>query len=195
MGISFLKDLPEFEKDYIVISSGPVSVGTVVVRPLDIFGGTTIEYHYGIVLGTSIDGRELILEMTKERNVNVVTKSKFLAPFAFEELQVHAPAPQLTRDQIIERAKKYQFHDYDFLDLNCKDFALYCAFLLEPPKRWQDVLRAKIELNDVANNYWRFMAEATSDERMKTYAKKALSESESNKEELEARLVAKENKL
>lgn len=188
MGISFLNDLPDFATEHIELDSGKCYAGSVVVRPLDILGGTRLEYHYGIVLGTSVDGRELIIEMTKGRHVNIVTKEEFLVGFPLSAMKLYGFPKDVTRQDVIERAKKYQHDVYSLADLNCKDFAFYCAYLIEPKNRTEDLLKAAVVANELSIEYWRFLT-TQGDPNYQRFAGKMLSEREMDKRLLEQKLI------
>jgi hypothetical protein len=189
MGITFLNSIPEFSSDYIILKSGKALAGSVVIRPLDILGGTTLEYHYGIVLGTSTDGRELIIEMTKGRDVNIVTKEIFLEGFELHHLEVYGVPKEITRNEILKRAQKYQFDSYSLTKLNCKDFALYCAYLIEPKNRTEDLVRGAIFSNEFSIEYWRILS-SQGDSNHQMFAQRMLAEMDQNKLQLETKLKA-----
>lgn len=186
MGMSFLKDVPEFSHDHIELTNGRALAGYIVKRPLNVLGGTTVEYHYGVVLGTGVNGDELILEMTKGKNVNIVRKQDFIGGFAQSDLQVHTDK-EVDRENILSRAKKFQYHTYNLLDLNCKDFVYYCAFLIDPPSRSLDVARFQLELNDLALQYWAIQLEFGSD-TIKKQAAREIKQLELIKAELQLAL-------
>lgn len=140
--ISFYNSLPHFdeEKPYIIVNGESYKVGTILKRPLGSLTTVSkckIEYHYGVVLGTTITGQEMLIEMTNDRNVTLVTKKDFLInKFLEKDIQIKSlPPKDITREKIIERAKVYEFDTYHLLDLNCKIFAEYIVLEIEPPQR------------------------------------------------------------
>jgi hypothetical protein len=139
---SFMRQLPVFDekRNYIVVNGNNVPIGTILKRPLDIVEAASslkMEYHYSFVLGTSINGSELLLEMTKGKDVSVITKKEFLVGRFYEhQIEIHTyPLKYMSREMIIERAKKFEFDIYDLFDLNCKVFVEYVILDILPPKR------------------------------------------------------------
>lgn len=136
MELSFLRDLPtQFASDFIEFAGQKYYCGYILKRPLwnKEFGSLKLEYHYGIVLGTSDVGKQLIIEMTKGKNVRIITVEQFLVPFDIQHMQIEL-AKGFPRDKIIERAKELRFETYSLLDLNCKHFVQWCIFGIEPIK-------------------------------------------------------------
>jgi len=136
MELSFLRDLPsQFASDFIELAGQKYYCGYILKRPLlnKEFGSLKLEYHYGIVLGTSDAGKQLIIEMTKGKNVRIITIEQFLKPFDLYHLKIEL-AREFPRDKIIERAKELRFETYNLFDLNCKDFVQWCIYGVEPFK-------------------------------------------------------------
>lgn len=155
--LSFLNDLPDFDntKNYIIVNNRKVMAGTILMRPLDlieIISSLKVEYHYAAVLGTSVGGKGILIEMTKGRNVNITTKQGFLVNNRFTEKDIELfrlPPEGITREQIIERAKAFQYESYDLLDLNCKDFVQNLIWDVPLPRRSLDVKKGQLQLCDI----------------------------------------------
>jgi len=154
--LSFANRLPQFdnEKPYIIVNGKKVMVGTILKRPLElnppIF--SKVEYHYAVVLGTTISGQEILIEMTKGRNVSLVTKQGMLVNrFAESEIEIEFNAPpNITRESLIERAKKFEYSRYHILDLNCIIFSDYVVHEIEPPQRMKEIKKFQARLCDIS---------------------------------------------
>lgn len=139
-GLTFANKVPAFSHDYILVNGIKTNVGTILKRPLDILepiSSMNIEYHYGVVLGTSINGEEILIEMTAASNIAITTKPNFLVN-RFEESQIEfewIPIEKMDREIILDLAKELQYYSYNLLDLNCKDFAKKITTNVEPKKR------------------------------------------------------------
>ena len=148
--ISGLKYIPEFIADEITLENGVVSVGSIVRRPLDGRIKSKIEYHYGVVMGKTKKGRELILDMTTGENISFREKDQFLGSYDLKDLEVFIPAKNITRDAILNRAKNIQYELYSLLDLNCKQFALYVVHSIKPEIRSKYLREFSDSLNDIS---------------------------------------------
>lgn len=146
--ITFLNNVPIFKYEYIEVNNQRINSGTIIKRPLDkIKPLNKFEYHYGVVLGTSINDEKIILNMTNENNnnVSIINFEKFIkdSKYKFEINQIGK-----TVKGIIERAKNYQYDIYSLSDLNCKDFAYFCSYLIKPPQRSKIYIDIHKILND-----------------------------------------------
>ena len=190
--LSFIKDMPVFDnsREFITINSQKAPVGTILKRPLDNpFQRLTqfdIEYHYAVVLGTAVDGRELLIEMTKSRDVNIVTKKGFLVDkFAENDVLVYfLPKRAAARDNIVKRARNFEFSPYDLLDLNCKVFAEFIVQDIPVPKRRIGIKKLQLHLCDIKMSIYRLKLSNPDNEEYYDYIKNKLFEAEVDKERL-----------
>ena len=133
--ISFLKGIPEFNEDFILINGKEIKTGQIIKRPLNYMGLSKLEYHYAIVLGTSINNESVIIEMTNDKNISINNLDGFLAKYNKADIKIETPQPLLSRAEVIERAKSIRYEIYSLVNLNCKDFAYYCANKSPIPNR------------------------------------------------------------
>lgn len=134
-GHSLKKSLPEFDKsrNYITLSNlEKAYVGSIVKRPLE--GVKSIlEYHYGVVMGTSVNDKEYILELTNGERPQCVLKEIFVRPYELTELKVHS-AVRVTLEKIIERAESVEHKYWRLTKFNCFDFSEYCVYGILPKR-------------------------------------------------------------
>jgi hypothetical protein len=189
---SFVNDIPKFDdtKKYITVNGQKAPVGTILKRPLDNFfqraTQLNVEYHYAIVLGTSNDGRELLIEMTKSRNVNIITKKEFLVD-KFPESVVDfyfTPKNEYSRDYIFDRARKFEFESYDLLDLNCKVFAEFVIWDIPTPKRKVEVKKFQTQLCDLKIAIYKLQLLSPDNQPYFDFIKKQIEEAEVDKARL-----------
>lgn len=134
--MSFMNDLPEFSNRHIELNAEKAHAGYIIRRPLDAAVLSVFTYHYGIVLGTSVEGVEYILEMSKETNgIAITTKEDFLSGFSLATVEVVSRPVKITREEIIEKAKTVQYDVYDLFDFNCIDFVYFCVYDRKLPER------------------------------------------------------------
>jgi hypothetical protein len=189
--LSFLNHLPEFDnnRNFIIVNGEKVGVGTILKRPLDILeviSSMKLEFHYAAVLGTAVDGREILIEMTKGENIKIITKQDFLAKrFKESEIEIESMPPKgLMRDQIIERAKDYEFDIYHLLDLNCKVFVEYIIWKIEAPKRTIELKKFQLHLCDIAITGLKLQLSEPSNEKYRDFLTKQITEAENDKKRL-----------
>lgn len=189
--LSFVNHIPDFNPDinHIFVNGKKVMLGTIVKRPLDIIpilSSANFEYHYAIVLGTSTQDEEMLIEMTKSRNVSIVTKQDFLAnKFTEQQIIIESLPPQnITREVIIEKAKEFQFDSYNLLDLNCKVFVEYVIWNIAPPQRKLELKKVQLQLCDIAISILELQLADPANEEFKASLSKRLSESKKDKERL-----------
>ncbi len=134
--MSFMSNLPVFSNRHIELNNEKAFAGYIVRRPLDVTLLSAFTHHYGIVLGTSVEGDEYILEMSKETNgVTLTKKGDFLSGFSIQTLEIVSRPVKITREEIIEKAKTVQYDVYDLFDFNCIDFVYYCVYDRKLPER------------------------------------------------------------
>ena len=198
--ISFINHLPSFnvDKNYILVNGMKVMVGTILKRPLDIyetFSSMNIEYHYAAVLGTSMEGKEILIEMTKARNVSLVTKQQFLTE-RFTETQIgieYLSSGDITREDIIKRAEVFQFKRYNLLDLNCKIFVEYVVLDIPIPQRTLKFKKFQIHVCEFAKNMLKIQLADPRNEKYKDFLIRRINESEKAKRRLTLAISEKEN--
>jgi hypothetical protein len=154
--LSFATKIPDFKMDSIIIGDQKVNVGTVIKRPLALPLISKIEYHYGVVLGTTSNGESIIIEMTNNDNVRLANLKQFLKNYNIGDIIIEPYQPNIKLKDIIERAKNFQFESFNLFDLNCKDFAYFCAYQIDPTER--SILLKKVQLYgiELAINYRQF---------------------------------------
>lgn len=187
---TFVKYIPVFDEDknYILVNGNKVIVGTILKRPLDLKEPLSkVEYHYAVVLGTSINGEEILIEMSKGTDINITNKTKFLVErFKEEQIEIECSPVRsnITREQLIERAKEIQFDTYHLLDFNCKIFAMYLVVNIAPPQRVKELKKFQLGLCDIAISGYKVMLCETEDEKQRAFIIKKIKESEKDKERL-----------
>lgn len=134
--------------------------GTIVVRTLGKSFITELlnEYHYGIVIGTDSNGEEHLIEMTDDRNVNILNKQKFIQPHNESHFKIYSrPQKDFLPEDIYKMAERFEYSKYSLLNLNCRDFVEYCIYGIEPERR-SDVLNSLIlglnELGQKLNTFY-----------------------------------------
>lgn len=168
--ISFMSWLPDFDesKPFASIGKRQFPVGTILTRPLDIPIRTEIK-HYFIAVGTTVSGQAKFIEMTKQGNVRIVGVKEVMQGFDVNTVKI-SPSPKgLTRQTLFERAEKFQFDSYSLFDLNCYDFAMYCAYLIEPEKRSKILFEAGSEAAKIAIKGLELQEKFTSDPELKRW--------------------------
>ncbi len=188
---TFVNHLPEFDnnKNHIIANGKKVLTGAILKRPLDIIeliSSRKPEFHYAVVLGTSQRGEEILIEMAKGTNINLVTKNGFLVErFNENQIEIHFnPKTEISREQIIERAKKFQFDDYDLLDLNCKVFVEYLIFDIVPPKRKLELKKFQLQLCDITISMLKLQLSEPSNDKYKDFLNKEIKDTEKDKKRL-----------
>lgn len=189
---SFVRHLTEFDKDkdFILVNGRQAKVGTILKRPLDIaekISNKKFEFHYAVVLGTSIKGKEILIEMTKGKGVSLVTKQGFLVNrFKEEQIEFEFSPIKLNikREELIERAKELQFHSYHLLDLNCKVFVEYIVLKIATPQRVKEFKKAQINICNYAIMELKNKLSETQDELGMKHLTKRILESEKDKQRL-----------
>lgn len=189
---SFVRHLTDFDKDknFILVNGKKAPVGTILKRPLDITESISkrkYEYHYAVVLGTLTNGDEILIEMQKGKGVTLVNKQDFLVK-RFKETQIEfefTPVKlNITREQLIERAKELQFDSYHLLDLNCKIFVEYIVFNIPTPKRVIEFKKIQLGVCDFGIADLKLRLFDAQNEKDKAAITKAILEFEKDKQRL-----------
>lgn len=196
---SFVKQIPIFDdtKNYIIVNGHTFPVGTILKRPLDNFFQRAtlinVEYHYAIVLGTTENGSEMLIEMTKNKGVNLITKKEFLVDkFSESEIDLYfKPKNEITRDHIFDRARKFEFDSYDLLDLNCIVFVDFVIFNIPTPKRKIEVKKFQSQLCDLKTAIYQLWLSNPENQPHYDFIKKQIKEAKLDK----VRLIKAINKL
>lgn len=176
--ISFVKKLPEFQSDYMVINNENILCGQIIKRPLKIPLFKNISNHFGVVLGTSVENKPVIIEMTNSHNIRLVDLDAFLADYSVSEISIEKPQPLLERGEIIERAKEIRYEIYSLVNLNCSDFAYYCAGKIPIPKRMKKLKEIMTIINQFELHYRKLQLEEPKNERFKVFLKNKIKELE-----------------
>jgi len=184
--LSFLNKLPVFDegKNYIFVKGNTLKVGTIIKRPLNfpIISSTKIEFHYGVVIGTSIDGIEYIIEMTQS-GVKLTSKSDFLVnKFCEEQIEVESlPALEISRETILNRASYFQFESFNWFDLNCKVFAENIVFNIPQPNRILNLRKFQLELCDFKKAIYSLQLSEPENQKYRNFLVKQIQKSEEDK--------------
>jgi hypothetical protein len=113
----------------------------------------------------------------------LVNKENFLVDrFKAHQIEIHFnPKSFILREPIIERAKKFQFEDYDILDFNCKIFVEYLLFDIEPPKRKVQLKQFQVELCDITIAMFNLQLRESSNAKYAGFIKKQIEDTEEDK--------------
>ena len=187
MNHSFMNKLPDFhpDKKYIIASGRKINAGSIIKRPLQSKLLQKLEFHYAVVLGHTIDGKQLAIDMTNEdgKNIRLVDINEFMAGYHISELKIYFNSinSKVTQENVIERAKKIEFEIYDLWDLNCKDFAYYCVTGKEPEKRSIKVLQGILHGNAIAIQGLKLMLNSAKTKSEKDYYTSQIAKLEEHK--------------
>jgi hypothetical protein len=146
--------------------------GTIVVRTLSKSWVTALinEYHYGVVIGTDANGVEYIIEMTDGRNVNILTKQKFIEPYNESHFRIcSVPPTDFLPSDIYKKAEKFEYSVYSILNLNCIDFSYNCVYDIEPVRRGDVINKAVLGLNELGQKLNEIYASHQTSPEMKKF--------------------------
>ncbi|MGZ5486598.1 MAG: hypothetical protein ACXWFB_11940 [Nitrososphaeraceae archaeon] len=105
-----------------------IKAGHVIFRPL----ANKMEIsakgfnHYAIVIGTTLLGQKLIVDINEKRNVDVDTFENFRLKFPLN--LVHVEENDTDLNLILKRVVETQFALYYVDDFNCRHFVTYCVY-------------------------------------------------------------------
>ncbi|MDA0987504.1 MAG: hypothetical protein O3A55_07905, partial [Bacteroidetes bacterium] len=135
----------------IFIRNSKVPFGTILKRPLDYKPLAKIISHHGVVIGTDIDGKYRIAEITKDNNIRLSTVKQFLSTYREEDIEfVSFPNTELKISDVFSRIYRIINYQYNIADLNCISFAQYLVFNSSP--HWGSEFLLKInEFNQAIN--------------------------------------------
>ena len=181
--LTFHNQLPEFDeiKNYILVNGKQVLTGAILKRPLDILeplSSLKAEFHYAVVLGTSKKGEEILIEMTKGSDVSLVTKKGFLVDRFYEH---HIEIYFSPKEQILDKASRFQYDGYHLLDLNCRVFVENVILDIEPPQRTLELKKFQLYLCDMAITLTRLQLSEPNNEKYRDFLIKQIEDSEKDK--------------
>ncbi|MGZ3931689.1 MAG: hypothetical protein ACXVNO_01495, partial [Bacteroidia bacterium] len=148
----FTNHLPKIVLNGIMVNGKFAKTGTIVVRTLSKSWVTELvnEYHYGVVIGTDANGIEYIIEMTDGRNVNILTKKKFIEPHTEGHFKIYSiPEKDFVPADIYKKAERFEYSVYSILNLNCIDFSRYCVYDIEPKRRSDELNKMVLKFNEM----------------------------------------------
>jgi len=148
----FTNHLPKIVLNGIVVNGKFAKTGTIVVRTLHKNWVTELmnEYHYGVAIGTDKHGVEYIIEMTNGRNVNILTKKKFIEPYTENHFKIYSiPKKDFLAEDIYKKAERFEYSAYSILNLNCIDFSKYCVYNIEPKRRGDELNGIVLKFNEM----------------------------------------------
>ena len=130
---SVIESLPKIPHDFITLPSGKVvPCGTILQRPLKFLSfQDSFLHHEGVVIGTTANQEEIILEMNDLPNngINKVNLKSFLSTYDSSHLKInYEPSILIDKSDLLSRAKKIDFHPYILTEFNCIDFAQWLVF-------------------------------------------------------------------
>ncbi len=114
--------------------------------------------HYGIVLGTTSFNEKLVLEITSEKNVQIISLSSFLDGRNINEISYKRKPNDTSFETIIERAKELQFESYMVTQLNCRHFVEYCVYGKRESKAVQNIANIMTPILDITSLYLDYKA-------------------------------------
>jgi hypothetical protein len=134
--------------------------------------------------------------MTEDKHVSLTTKKGFLVD-RFKEADIEIeflPNNEISREQIIDRAKTFQFAKYNLLDLNCKIFVESIILDIKPPQRTLEVKKFQMFLCDMAISMLKLQLTEPSNEKYFDYLAKRILESENDKKRLATSITELNNR-